>query len=1195
MRSPGRQEGDRLIEAQAQRQVQTFFDELKNGTRNYRTVASLSGQITQEYRGRCVLELLQNAHDALAGAGPDDPRLISFVLVAEPEPELLVANSGRPFRRKDFEGICQLGQSPKDPNESVGNKGLGFQSVLEVSTRPEVWSTAAEESDPEFVFGFDPIGTLRLVEQAVAEIDSGSSTPHASTGRRIIDWSEEQLRDYKTRHRSAGAGDAAGEARSYLSPYSIPLPIEETPPAVAELLEAGHVTVIRLRIDGGRTGTVDEASEASDQAAGTTADQRVAVSEAVESIKDQLDELDARSTVFLPDLERLTIDIDGERRVLERIVDSTAEVPASRPAREQVLLVGGPAQTALADTTREFRVWTRGLGGDGDLAEARRIRDAVKHLPNRWPEVRQVEVGVAVEDTESPEPGAFVIFLPTEVGTGAGALVNAPFYGSLDRRHINFEDEYNSLLLEYVMDLALDVAAELAAGPTEVWRARAVIDLLASAGPTPAEGRPAPMDRVRQRADDTQRDLDKAALLLCDAGWRRAETARFMPDVPGDGPLGADPWRESAAFDVVSSGLDGRRKDVEALLDCFGGSSKPAPAEWVNTVERLADRIHRGGIDVPWDAFLTSLGTVLPQEIRSEPRTGTADPLSNAEFLPTQDGRVLSASGGVQIFFRPRRGFDDAAEFVDRVPDALADRIAFLHDGVRTHEGPQRRNTEVQGFLSGRNGRFVQSFRREDLLREVILPALPELPAEHGTPEADRCSEILGWTLLLLGGEELEAVDDLLRRLPVACHGGWLAAGKAAFGPGWPGRHGECLQALADGLPEGGRRLLDLALLPPRDPRWRLDSAAPNELLERAGVIDGLPLETAEPLFFAMSAKYRELPRNAPRGIPQDAWDDWLEAVDAELKPEIKSRTAYRLADVHLASEIHSLPNLDAPAGEALSDLILSSLGKWDGAWESATVTRPRYPNFPTGITSPLKHWLTTLPWLHDNQIKPRPLCRRWFVPESLLRGQGGRFAHLAPLSLKLGRRLGENPDLLATLKRVGLNVYPTEDDQGGPELLEALADAHDKKEMPAGGFDVFLGQVRHAWRHLDPSGEVPERFLVRTRARRFEVKRAAELSGVYLPDHNTRSRSLRDHEKPIVEMRLAEAQGAVGDRLDTIDLRRASNLRERCLADGIPLLDDATAGAVPIEDTELHWLPLVLLTLAAHGGANPRGPATDA
>lgn len=214
-----------------------------------------------------------------------------------------------------------------------------------------------------------------------------------------------------------------------------------------------------------------------------------------------------------------------------------------------------------------------------------------------------------------------------------------------------------------------------------------------------------------------------------------------------------------------------------------------------------------------------------------------------------------------------------------------------------------------------------------------------------------------------------------------------------------------------------------------------------------------------------------------------------LNACRHEIRPNIQRAADYQLDQVNLAPELHSLEDLEDPAARALSELILAFLENRDAGWETARLTRLRYPGSPLPpVTSPLKYWLTNLPWLHDNELEPRPLFQRWFVPESLLRGQGGRFAHLAPLSLKLAHRLGANAELRTTLKRLGLNVYPTEDERTGPELLEALADAWEEGALPAGGFDVFLGQVRHAWRHLDPSGEVPERFLVRTRARRFEV-----------------------------------------------------------------------------------------------------------
>lgn len=120
-----RQAGNRVIADHATSEVRSFFDQIKNGTTGYRTIASLDAQVAQEYRGRCVLELLQNAHDALAERKPNDPGRISFVLQTSPEPVLLIGNTGRPFHHDDFKGICQLAQSPKDPNKSVGNKGLG--------------------------------------------------------------------------------------------------------------------------------------------------------------------------------------------------------------------------------------------------------------------------------------------------------------------------------------------------------------------------------------------------------------------------------------------------------------------------------------------------------------------------------------------------------------------------------------------------------------------------------------------------------------------------------------------------------------------------------------------------------------------------------------------------------------------------------------------------------------------------------------------------------------------------------------------------------------------------------------------------------------------------------------------------------------------------------------------------------------
>ena len=1187
-----------IIEEQARRQVRTFLDELRNGTRNYRTVASLGSQVAQEYRGRAILELLQNAHDVLAFAEDDDPRQISFVLNSSPEPELLVANSGRPFHHEDFSGICQLAQSPKDPNESVGNKGLGFQSVLEVSTRPEVWSTAPTRDGIAFTFGFDP-DVCEPIGCVARELLAGDPPTDPEFGtEQVVDWSPEQIEEYRRRLEKDGI-DPVDEGRNYLSPYVIPRFLGDPPPEVVRLLEGGHVTVIRLPLDGGRAGSADDAAA---------------------SVRRQLEALDEAAVVFLPHLSVLRIGIDEDHTVLRRQFDSEQPFPVAATRRER-LRVSRSRPGASDVTERSFHVWSRIVGGDDGSAETERIEDAVRHLPNRWPEVRAVEVAVSVEEAPEPGQGVFVIFLPTEMETGVGAHINAPFYGSLDRRHIDFGEQYNDLLLTFVTDLILDAVEELANGEPGEWRGRAVIDLVAKATEAHALGSAPPFaDRLRQRALDKGRPLEELALILCDDGWRVPGVARTIPAVPDDDPVGLAEWRRHAGFTVASSALDERRAAVEAVLRSLGGSPSPRIEEWAKTLGLVAEHVSRDNVEVTWQEFLTSVLAVIPPELRSEPKKADADPLLQARFLPTEDGRLLAGSDDTRIFFRPRRDADDAADFVGSIPDPLKDRIAFLHPEVRTLEGRPQRNTEVQKFL---DGRFVQSFRREDLLRNVVIRSLPELPVEHESPEAKACAETLAWTLKLVGEEEQETLLPLLGQLPVACIGGWFALKHAVFGPGWHGRRGEHLKTLADGLPEEeGEKLLRTALLPPDDAAWNgieaydpetgtIGVAAHGDIFARVGVAEGFRLEKHEPpMRFWMDRSHRKLPGEAPARIPQCSWDHWRDSARSQIDLGYVRWFEYEIDDISLlpVRDLLHREDLAGSARWALTELTLASIAYWEEGWDEVTIRKTKGQSWSQRITSPLAHWISTLPWLDDRpddvdpwHPDPQPLRHRWLVPAFLLDGQKGRFRHLAPLSgqgpLKLAHRLGEDEELVRTLRKRGLNIYPTgrESARTGPSLLNALAEVAAKGPgaMPAGGFDVFLGQFRHAWGHLDPDRDLPERFVVHTGTRTLEVRTAAELKDVYLPDHSANTRLLAEHGRPIVAMWPKEANAEIGDRLHELGMRRASGLEADCLVDGLPA-SDATHGARSVDAAGLGWLPVVLLTIAAHGGPNPSGPATD-
>lgn len=97
--------------------------------------------ISNDYRGRLVYELLQNADDAMVGQAVRGGKVV-FRLTDE---ELWIGNSGRPLTDFDVKGLCGIGASRKGDTverrrASIGHKGMGFKSVLEITDSPEIIS-----------------------------------------------------------------------------------------------------------------------------------------------------------------------------------------------------------------------------------------------------------------------------------------------------------------------------------------------------------------------------------------------------------------------------------------------------------------------------------------------------------------------------------------------------------------------------------------------------------------------------------------------------------------------------------------------------------------------------------------------------------------------------------------------------------------------------------------------------------------------------------------------------------------------------------------------------------------------------------------------------------------------------------------------------------------------------------------------
>lgn len=178
--------------------------------------------IGQEYHGRFLIELLQNAADASRNVDAPPGRSRVLVRIAE-GPTLLVANEGVPMSAKVvINSLGHIGASTKARGQAIGHKGIGFKSVLELTLKPEIYS-GLRQPESALAVGFDP-------EAAVDKI-------RAASPKQWDEWVAEAQKP------------EPNDPLAAVPVLRFPHWIDALPPDVAELAEDGFDTVVRLPFD----------------------------------------------------------------------------------------------------------------------------------------------------------------------------------------------------------------------------------------------------------------------------------------------------------------------------------------------------------------------------------------------------------------------------------------------------------------------------------------------------------------------------------------------------------------------------------------------------------------------------------------------------------------------------------------------------------------------------------------------------------------------------------------------------------------------------------------------------------------------------------------------------------------------------------------------------------------------------------
>ncbi|MFI6582200.1 sacsin N-terminal ATP-binding-like domain-containing protein [Embleya sp. NPDC050493] len=453
-----------------------------------RQVNAVSYTSAREYAGRSLFELLQNGYDA----HPRDRRDGRVhVLLDEAEGEwgtLYVANGGTPFTWRDVERVCELAQSSKEVGEGIGNKGVGFRSILLISNAPEIYS-----ADPDSPLGPEMDGyCFRFAQKADVE-------------------------------KFLAGEDNAHEVAAKYPPLQAPLPVDDVPAICRQFAVQGYVTIVRLPLlsEAARTEVRLRMRELAgakvpvmlflDRLAGLTLERRAAGGEAGE-LEDHQEPH-----------ERYELTRSEKRFAVAQ--DGTWHGPPVSCATVNL----GPSGTYLVvrGTVEKERL-------NSTLAEA--VGSGL--LDDTWQEWKRsavVEIALPLPAPRRPRRGQIYTFLPMGEDQAAPFLghVNAPFFTKFDRTGFPSGNPLNVVLLDAVAETCLVAAAVLRTVPESSMRQLAV-DLVSWESEKGSAGR---LRAAALRVHGSElADVPLVPVLTADgappeAGWAPPRGAVLWPDL----------------------------------------------------------------------------------------------------------------------------------------------------------------------------------------------------------------------------------------------------------------------------------------------------------------------------------------------------------------------------------------------------------------------------------------------------------------------------------------------------------------------------------------------------------------------------------------------------------------------------------------------------------------------------------------
>jgi len=759
-----------------QAKIYAFMDDIRRGTNIFEGRRSIEEQLSEEYHARFLIELIQNADDACGRDGQ-----ILIVIRQEPSPRVVVCNTGKGFTRKNFESLCTLGLTDKNPEEAIGNKGLGFRSVLEVCKSPSIFSSdfnRSEDAEPNFdgyCFCFDPDELVNALRKTSKNLVSGDGVPQMEISGDPFQLSENaQPEIVESLKNSLNNPEILERSCKWLPVYEMPIPIKVSEPLLSWAAKLGFATVVSIEIKPG--------------------------TEAV--FRKALAELQPYTFLFLRNAKNISVYTENtEDAEPRKIIEFVRAIPSSEKAVEvrkgQIKVIYHDRQ-AWADICGKE---PEGLEGESQTwwfykksMPRTDFKNALATLPERWHQIRQVEVEVAVPIGSNSE-GRFSIYLPTLAKTGTGVWINAPFYGSIDRKSIEWDREWNSGLLNHAIACVGDMVGILHKSH-DIESGQAILRLLGIIDQDQA------LAKEQVSSESMQRIVKGEDWVLSEPNSKRELEYKKISQI------------------TLSKDLAWKVNPVEPVLDIECREKiplfQPHPELANQEIIENTAKIYESETKTPTDEELTRLAEIAVRRATKGKQDSTwwnslykwlghldipYDALVGKKLIWTQTG-IYKVEKESRIFSPPRRPVASEDEdtpmikkfqgmLTESLPAALRNRVSFLHPDIDLGD------KQIRSFLirEYRGGQVVRDYRTDQVADFILNRVCRDIYRKKMSKKRKKdAAEIFAWTFVLwkqMRGEG-QSVDWAPLLVPTTT--GFRPGNEAYTGKAWTGDEGADLE-----------------------------------------------------------------------------------------------------------------------------------------------------------------------------------------------------------------------------------------------------------------------------------------------------------------------------------------------------------------------------------------------------------------